>query len=258
MDNALMVMGICFFAYLTAIFSIVYIKKDTSIANFSWGGGCLLLTLYTFFVFSHFYVRQILITVLIFIWCSRLVYYVWSRYKKGADPRYVEWLAKWHNPIVGFLFSFVWIFILNGFFSLVMSVASSTVNVAVIQPSLGWLDMLGATMWIIGFMYESVSDMQLHTFMSDPNNKGHLCQQGLWRYSRHPNYFGEIFMWWGIFMIALVTPFGIFTIITPCAITFALLFVTGIPWNEKVISANPEYQEYKRKTGILIPWFVKK
>lgn len=261
MNNALMGIWICFFSYFATIFAIVYIKKDTSIANFSWGGGCLLVTLYTFFVFGHFYARQILVTALIFIWCSRLAYYVWARYKKGGDPRYVEWLARWKNPFIGFLFSFVWIFILNGSFSIVMSLISIIINTDA-QPPLGWLDALGAAIWTAGFIGESVSDMQLHAFMSNPKNKGHLCMQGLWRYSRHPNYFGEILIWWGLFIISLsyvsMNPLGLVTIITPCAITFSLLFVTGIPWNEKAISTNPEYPEYKRKTSILVPWFVKK
>ncbi|MDR3550812.1 MAG: DUF1295 domain-containing protein [Candidatus Babeliales bacterium] len=246
------------FIYLCIMLVIVYIKKDTSIGNFSWGGGCLLLTLVSLFVFGHYHPRQILVTMLITIWCSRLAYYVWARYKKGADPRYVDWLHRWRNPFVGFLFSFGWIVILNGLFSLVMSLPAVAINITAIQPTFGWFDFLGILVWLTGFIIESVSDMQLHAFMSDPENKGHLCTQGLWRYSRHPNYFGEMCMWWGLFLIACSIPLGMYTFITPCAITFTLLFVTGIPWNEKAISTNPEYPEYKRRTSILIPWFVKK
>jgi len=258
MNSTLIGMWSCFIIYFLIVFGIVYTKKDTSIANFSWGGGVLLLTLYSFFTFSHFYVRQIVITACIFVWCSRLAYYVWARYKKGADARYVAWLERWKNPLVGFLFSFVWIFILNGFFSVVMSIASVSVNRIVAQPSFGWLDVIGLLVWIAGFTIELMSDMQLHAFMQKPENKGHLCMQGLWRYSRHPNYFGEILMWWGIFLLAFSSPLWIFAGVTPCAITFSLLFVTGIPWNEKAISTNPEYSEYKRRTSILVPWFIKK
>src|SRR5437016_14666515 len=96
-------------SYLIAMFIIVHSKKDTSIGNFTWGGGCLLLTLYTFFMFGSYHIRQILITLLIALWYIRLAYYVWLRYKKGADPRYVSWLEKWSNPLVAFLFSLGWV-----------------------------------------------------------------------------------------------------------------------------------------------------
>lgn len=244
--------------YLFIMLLIVYIKKDTSIGNFTWGGGCLLITLYSFFAYSKYDPRAILITACITLWCTRLAYYVYARYKKGADPRYVAWLGRWQIPFVGFVFSFLWIVVLNGFFALIMSIPSIYISVFILHPSLGWLDYLGAALWAFGFIFESVSDMQLHAFMSKVANKGHLCTQGLWRYSRHPNYFGEICMWWGIFLIAYSLPFGWYTIITPSAITFTLLFVTGIPWNEKAISTNPDYAEYKRRTSILIPWFAKK
>lgn len=91
--------------------------------------------------------------------------------------------------------------------------------------------------------------------MRNPVNKGHVMRFGLWRYSRHPNYFGESLMWWGVYCIALSLPYGWTAIITPITITVLLVFVTGIPWIEKTMIGNAEYKEYQRTTSKFIPWF---
>jgi steroid 5-alpha reductase family enzyme len=252
--NMDIVNGIIIFAlYLLAMFSIVHIKKDTSIGNFTWGGGCLLLTLYTFFVFSSYYTRQIVVTLFITIWCTRLAYYVWLRYKKGADPRYVAWLEQWKNPLVAFLFSLGWVVGLNGFFSLVMAASSVVINTTSHQPNLQLLDYIGIIIWIFGFLFESISDYQLYVFRNNPNSQNKILNTGLWKYSRHPNYFGEITMWWGIYALALSVSYGWLTIVTPMAITITLVFVTGVPWAERAMEKIPGFAEYKRTTNMLIP-----
>jgi len=256
--NLLLTGFLIWLIYLIFMFTIVYIKKDTSLGNFTWGPGAFLLTLYSFIAYGEFYSRQVIVTILVFLWCLRLTYYVFSRYKKGADPRYVEWLAKWKQPLIGFLFSFVWVVILNGGFSLIMALPGLVININKTIPSLNYLDLFAILLWIIGFIYESVSDYQLYGFTHDPAHKGKVCNVGLWRYSRHPNYFGEIVMWWAIYLLAVSVPYGWLSIVCPIAISTTLIFVTGIPWNEKAMEGNPEYQEYKKHTSMLIPWFVKK
>lgn len=244
-------------AYLITMFIIVHTKKDISIGNFTWGGGCLLITLYTFFIFGTHHLRQIIITALITLWCLRLAYYVWLRYKKGADPRYVAWLSKWNNPLVAFLFSFSWVVILNGLFSLVMAAPSLVINITKNQPSLNILDWIAICIWIVGFLFETISDYQMYLFKQNPANNNKILDMGLWRYSRHPNYFGEIIMWWGIYLLALSVPYGWLTIIAPSTITILLLFITGIPWAERAIEKLPGYDNYKKNTSILLPWFAK-
>lgn len=110
-----------------------------------------------------------------------------------------------------------------------------------------------ASVWIIGFLCESIADNQLRAFINNPLNKGHIMQTGLWKYSRHPNYFGEVTQWWGIFIIGLGVAFGTLGIIGPLVITFLIVFVSGIPLAEKGMANNPEYQVYKSKTSALIP-----
>jgi len=117
---------------------------------------------------------------------------------------------------------------------------------------------LGVLVFALGFTFESVGDAQLKAFLGDPANRGKIMGSGLWRYTRHPNYFGEATLWWGIFLIALsggVTPFAV---IGPVTITLLLLFVSGVPLLEKSMKDKPGYAEYAAKTSIFVPWFPKK
>jgi steroid 5-alpha reductase family enzyme len=240
--------------YLICMLIVVQIKKDNSIGNFTWGGGVLLITLYTFLI-GHHSSRSVLITAIICLWALRLIIYLYSRYKKGADPRFIEWQKQWGRYAL--LISFWWIFIMNGTMAIIMSLPSILINRSLV-PNLNVLDVIGLLIWLIGFCCESIADFQLHNFMKNPANKGKIMMQGLWRYSRHPNYFGEITMWWGIYLIALSVPYGWITIIAPLTITILLIFFTGVPMLERVFKDNPEYQEYKKHTSMLIPWFNKK
>ena len=173
---------------------------------------------------------------------------------KGTDPRYQSW--KHEGGVKALVINLGYIFGLQALLLALMSVPIYLVN-TMSGPDLTVFDLIGLLIWMTGFYFESVSDHQLFQFMSDPLNKGKIMKYGLWHYSRHPNYFGEITMWWGIFLIALSVPSGWLAIIAPVTITFLLIFVTGVPWIEKVFENNPEYQEYKRKTSMLIPWFTK-
>lgn len=241
--------------YLLIMFVLVIGKKDFSFGNFTWGGGVVLLTLYTFLFVSSYSARQILLTLLVTLWGIRLSVFFYSRYKKGADPRYVSWAQNWGAWSI--VLSFLWVVILNSIQTMVMSLPSLIVNTTINKP-LTLLDLLGTLIWIIGFYFESVGDYQLYTFTRNPDNKGKIMDHGLWKYSRHPNYFGEIAMWWGVFLIALSAPYGYLALIAPLVITALLVFFTGIPWNEAVFKDNPDYQEYKKRTSMLIPWWPKK
>ncbi len=130
-----------------------------------------------------------------------------------------------------------------------VTVADKSVNIWVV---------LGTVVWLIGFYFESVGDKQLEVFKKDPANKGHIIKTGLWQYTRHPNYFGEATMWWGIFIIASSVPGSLFTIVSPLLITYLLLFVSGVPLLEKKYQNHPEWKEYAEKTSIFVPLPPKK
>jgi steroid 5-alpha reductase family enzyme len=123
---------------------------------------------------------------------------------------------------------------------------------------LGHLDRIGLLIWLFGFGFEAIGDWQLLQFKKDPENKGKIIQHGLWRYSRHPNYFGEAVLWWGIFLIALKAQYGILAIISPILIDFLLLKVSGIPMLEAKYEGNPDFESYKARTNAFFPWFPKK
>jgi steroid 5-alpha reductase family enzyme len=119
--------------------------------------------------------------------------------------------------------------------------------------------LIGASIWAFGLVFEAIADFQLKKFIKNPQNKGKIMDRGLWRYSRHPNYFGEIVLWWGIFIITLSTmDLWYLKIIGPLTITVLIIFVSGIPLLEKRYQDNAEYQKYKLRTSSLLPLPPKK
>jgi steroid 5-alpha reductase family enzyme len=249
----IMVVGIILLiAYLSTMVAIAQFKGDTSIANFTWGGGVMLVALYTFFVMSSYLARQILLTTMMVLWAMRLIGFVYIRYT-GKDPRFIGW--KWQG-FKALIINFCWIF------GQTIMIAIMGYPVALVNTTslygLTILDFIGLSLWLFGYFFEAMSDYQLFTFIQNSANKGRVMRSGLWRYSRHPNYFGEVTMWWGVFLVALSVPYGWSTIVAPLTITFMLLFVTGIPWIEKTMENNPEYQVYKKETSIFIPLPPKK
>lgn len=251
MEHLICIGAAIILTYLSIMFAIVIYKQDTSIGNFTWGGMVMLLALYTLCTTSSWAPYQLLATTLTLIWGLRLAYYAYSRYHKGVDPRFIAWLQRgvWHTR----LFAFVWIFMLNGFMGTVMALPIVVIN-SNNTGTISWLTGIGIIMWLIGFYWEAVGDTQLYAFIHNPANKGNIMNQGLWRYSRHPNYFGEIVMWWAMYLLALTVPYGYLSIISPLAVTITLVFVTGIPWTEGAMANNPAYQEYKKRTSMLVPW----
>jgi len=119
-------------------------------------------------------------------------------------------------------------------------------------------DYIGIVIWLIGFIFETIGDAQLRNFITSPKNKGKIMDKGLWQYTRHPNYFGESLMWWGIFFLSLSVKNGLYCIVSPIVITFLLTKISGIPLLEKKYEGNPDFEAYKKRTSAFIPWFPKK
>jgi len=141
----------------------------------------------------------------------------------------------------------------------VISIVVQAGQIAPIPEGLCWLDAAGLLVWAVGFSFEALGDYQLSRFKADPNNRGKVMDQGLWAYTRHPNYFGESLIWWGIFLITLATPISLWTVISPATITFLLLKVSGVTLLEKtIVEKRPAYRAYKENTSAFIPWFPKK
>lgn len=123
---------------------------------------------------------------------------------------------------------------------------------------LHWYNGLGVTLWLVGFVFEAVGDWQLAEFKKKAENKGRVMRFGLWRYTRHPNYFGEVTQWWGVFLVILFVPYWYVGLIGPVTITFLILGVSGIPMLEKGYEGNSEYDDYKQTTSAFFPLPPKK
>lgn len=246
--------GITILAYVTLGFIVSLVLKRNDIADIMWGPGIALVawSAIGFDVLAASLVQQV-ITVLISVWALRLGIRIWLKNrKKGEDPRYKRWRESW-----GAWFyprSFLQVFVLQGI--LMVLVGYGAIHVAVFSPVLAitpWL-YVGVAVWLAGFVFEVVGDYQLDRFLGNPANKGRLMRYGLWRFSRHPNYFGEVTMWWGIWIIISPVYLSLLALLSPLTITTLILFVSGIPLLEASLRKHPEFAEYERTTSVFIPW----
>lgn len=245
--------------YMTAWFAIALVKKDNSIADIAWGLGFVLVAGVTLARGAGPSARSVLASSFVFIWGTRLALYILLRNRKrGEDPRYAAWRAKWGRSFV--VRSYLQVFLLQGLFLLAISYSVILINtlVSASPHPLGLLDLAGTVVWVVGFLFEAVGDAQLSRFKRDPGNRGKIMNKGLWRYTRHPNYFGESLMWWGIFLLALSLPYGWSAVVSPVLITFLLVRVSGIPLLEKKYAGNAEFQAYSRRTSAFVPWIPKR
>ena len=254
--STFLIAAIIILVYMTGLFSIALIRKDNSIADIAWGFGFIVVAWSTTFVNGNLFPRQLLTCCLISIWGSRLSIRIFLRNRgKGEDPRYQKWRKEWGRCFI--VRSYLQVFLLQGVILLVNISPVLVINTTS-DAKLVFLDAIGLLVWITGFLFESVGDWQLDRFLKNPKNRGIIMDQGLWRYSRHPNYFGEITMWWGIFIIGLSVPLGWIGFIGPLTITLMIIFVSGIPMTERLMEKTPGFDEYKKRTSVLFPWFSKK
>lgn len=248
---------ITLFVSICVVFFVALLKKNNAIADVFWGIGFILVAWSTLIWNNLYSFPQVLITLLVSMWGFRLATHIFLRNRgKPEDFRYKEWREKWGGNVV--IRSFFQVFILQGFLLLIIATPIVFQMSYSTMEQLNLIDFLGLTIFLFGFLFESVGDWQLSQFKNDAKNKGKVMKYGLWKYTRHPNYFGEATLWWGIWLIALSTPYGLIAIIGPITITCLVRFVSGVPLLEKKYFANPNFEVYKRETNIFIPWFPKK
>lgn len=244
------------FVYMSIWFVVSFFKKRNDIADIAWGLGFILVSWASFFLSNEYSIRSVFINSIVMIWGLRLALHIYKRNrKKQEDYRYLEWRNMWGKWFL--LRSYLQVYLLQGIFlyMIVFSVIFINKNVS---SAMNFFDIFGFVIWSIGFFFEVVGDSQLAFFIKNQENKGKIMQTGLWRYTRHPNYFGEVTQWWGIFIIALYFPGGLLTIISPLTITILILFVSGVPLLEKKMLENPEFNEYKKRTSMFFPLLPKK
>ena len=239
---------------MTVLFLVAILIKDNSIVDSFWGFGFLVITTYTLIASGDITLKKILLLGMVALWSLRLVSHIFKRNRKrGEDFRYQAWRKQWKNF---YLRSYFQVILLQG--SIMVLVASPIIMVNSSsggQP--GFIYFLGITIFLAGFSFESIADIQLQNFKKDPENTGKLLTSGLWKFSRHPNYFGEAILWFGIWLIALPEVDGVFTILSPLLITFLLRYVSGVPMMEKKYEGSEEWESYKREAPPFVPKFRK-
>lgn len=232
--------------------------QNVTIVDSLWGVGFVLIAWVTFFLSNGFLGRRALITLLVTLWGMRLSIYLTGRnWGAAEDPRYAEWRKK-SGARFGWV-SLGKVFLLQAAFLWLIALVVQIGQLSQVPSRFVWLDILGVIIWTIGFLFESVGDRQLARFKANPANKGRVMDRGLWAYSRHPNYFGEFLIWWGLFLITLSTPNSWWTMVSPLIITAVLLKMTGIPLTERnIVKGRPGYKAYIKRTNAFVPWFPKK
>ena len=249
--NYFLILILILFVYMSLWFVVSLLKKRNDVADVAWGLGFVLMTWVSYFISDASGGRGILVGLLVSIWGLRLAWHIHKRNKgKTEDYRYLAWRKEWGRFF--YIRSYFQVYLLQGALLFIIILPSLLINKSS-GGGLGLLDFFGIGVWLLGFYFESVGDAQLAGFIKNPANKGKLMQSGLWAYTRHPNYFGEVTQWWGIWLIALSIPNGWFGIIGPVTITFLILKVSGIPLLEKKMENNPDFADYRQRVSVFIP-----
>lgn len=238
------------FTYVTLWFIVSLIKKRNDVADIAWGLGFIVICL-GLLVTQPLTPISALVYGLVTLWGVRLAVHIGLRSTgKAEDFRYKKWREEWGKYFL--IRSYLQVYILQGFFMLLIALPIVIAGIAPPQY-IGTFTVIGGVIWSIGFAFEAIGDYQLSVFIKNKRDKNDIMQTGLWRYTRHPNYFGEVLLWWGIFIITLPLQNGFWGIISPLTITFLLLYVSGIPMLEAKYKGNAAFEAYKRRTSAFFP-----
>jgi steroid 5-alpha reductase family enzyme len=251
--GALVILGM-----MTLLWLISLLLKDASIVDIFWGAG-FVVSNWVYFALTPdgFTGRKWLISLLVTIWGLRLSFYILYRnWGKGEDFRYRKWREEAGAP--WWWQSYLRVFLLQGFLMWVISAPLLAAQRSATPDRITVLDWAAVFVWGIGFFFEAVGDLQMARFKADPANKGKVLNTGVWRYTRHPNYFGDATQWWAYYLVAAAAG-GWWTVFSPLIMTLFLLRVSGVTLLEKTLTVTkPQYQEYIETTSAFVPWFPKK
>ena len=243
--------------FMAALWLVSLALKNSSIVDIFWGAGFVLAAwLYFALTPDGFFPRKLLIVILVTIWGLRLSTHIFFRNNgKGEDFRYRKWREE--NGQKWWWKSFFQVFLLQGLLLWVISLPLLASQYFGKVNHLTALDFIAAALWLVGFFFESVGDFQLSRFIKNPQNRGKVLSSGVWRFTRHPNYFGDSAQWWGYYLIALAAG-GWWSILSPIIMTYLLTRVSGVALLEKSLDAKPGYREYVESTSAFIPWFPRR
>lgn len=239
--------------YMTIWYFFSLYKKDASWVDIAWGGGFLVVDVAIWFTTKDppflFYITSLMVV----IWALRLIIHLFLR-KKGSpeDWRYQKWRKQWGKSY--YWRSYLQIFLLQAG---VLGIIAWPLLVSSLDRqsfALAWWQIVGVGIWAVGWVWETVADYQLSQFKKNKKS-GQIMTKGLWAYSRHPNYFGEALVWWGIALVAFFDSSEIFVFLSPLLMNFLLIKVSGVNFLETKYADNQAYQEYKKRTNAFWPSF---
>lgn len=239
-------------ASLTCVwFGISLILKRNDVADIAWGFNAVCVAIFLLVSHTTQHIAAQVIAACIIIWGVRLSWHIGRRVRRiQEDHRYAAWRKQWGRWFV--LRSFLQVYVLQSVFLFIV-ISPILIAYSLTSVPLGFVATVGIAVWIIGFIVEAVADHQLSAFVRDTKNKGKLMMRGLWQYSRHPNYFGEVMQWWGIGVIAFGAASSWLSFVGPVLITVLIAFVSGVPLAEARMATKPGFAEYKKRTSIFIP-----
>ena len=270
--SQLSVTTITLWIYMSLVYIVAIGKSRNDLADVAWGPGFMVAALAAFSYsaqpssplflqpFSQISKPSGLIFLLLSLWALRLAIYIFRRNRnQGEDFRYRKWREEWGKTL--YWRAYLQIFMLQGFFLFVIGLPIWGMPIwdpAPLLPSESRFHLvLGTLVWLAGFLCESIADFQMASFKKTKKDPQAILDSGLWRYSRHPNYFGEILVHWGLYWVCVAQGTPLWTAVGPLTLTVLLVKVSGVPMLEKKYDRHPAYQRYQRETSALIPWFKK-
>ena len=249
-----LIAGAIILVYMLVLWLASLALRNSSIVDIFWGLGFVIAAWTYHALAPQAAGRAWLLLAIVTLWGLRLsLYILWRNWGKPEDFRYAKWRAEsgsrwWWKSLFQ-------VFLLQG---LLLWIVSAPLLAAQLRPasnSLTWLDGIALGVWLIGFFFEAIGDFQLARLRADPTKKGTVLRSGVWRYTRHPNYFGDAAQWWGYYLLALAAG-GWWTIFSPLLMTTLLLRVSGVTLLEQTLKdSKPGYREYVESTSAFIPWF---
>lgn len=238
-------------------FLIGALTNNHTYVDTAWGLSFIIVAHVTFWMQPAHSPIQWLVLAMVTLWGLRLFTHILQRtLGRTEDLRYQAMRRRMEKKKHATLKSYVQIYIFQGILALLIASPIILINAMPPNRLAPWYP-LGIAVWLLGFALEVVSDRQLKSFLANQQNQGSLMTTGLWQFSRHPNYFGETVLWWGIFLIALSFTGGWTSIFGPALLTFLLLKISGVPPAERLMQHLPGFTEYQRRTNMFIPWFPK-
>jgi steroid 5-alpha reductase family enzyme len=256
--SAYLIIGLVILVLMILLWLVSLALKNSSIVDIFWGTGFVISAWVAFVLTPEgFAGRKWLLVTLATIWGLRLSLHILTRnWNKGEDFRYQVWRKE--SGAAWWWRSFFKVFLLQGFLMWVIGISLLRAQISAIPAQMTFLDYLAIPVWLVGFFFEAVGDWQLARFKANLANKGKVLNTGVWRYSRHPNYFGDAAQWWAFYLMALAAG-SWWTIFSPVLMTLLLMRVSGVTLLEKTLKENkPGYQSYVESTSEFIPWFPKK